>query len=177
MQVNDQDKRASPTDALEDWEERSFSPSLTKKPWLDGWVEARAFALRYIREAKEYYACRGWKTAQIRQLPTQLMIRYAMQSTRFWWIGFCDFAMSFGISISKNLCCSPTTSISSFFSRTPTKGKRPWRQAEMSLAVQFLQTADLVETSNSAGTVIKNPAHTVDDLIKIVQSVKMPPVQ
>ena len=50
--------------------------SLAKKPWLDGWVLARAFALRYIRESKEYYTDMGLKPAQIRQLPTQLMIRY-----------------------------------------------------------------------------------------------------
>jgi len=74
----------------------------------------------------------GLKTTQIRQLPTQLMIR------------------------------------------APTKGKKPWRQAEMSMAVQFLKTANLVETSKKAGTIIKNSTHTVDDLIKIVQSVKMP---
>eukprot|EP00026_Physarum_polycephalum_P010980 Phypoly_transcript_11169.p1 GENE.Phypoly_transcript_11169~~Phypoly_transcript_11169.p1 ORF type:complete len:296 (+),score=29.65 Phypoly_transcript_11169:90-890(+) len=58
--------------------------------------------------------------------------------------------------------------------RMSTKGKRPWRQAEVLLAIQFLKTAELVETSTRKGTLVKEPYKTMDDLIARALSVQMP---
>jgi len=58
--------------------------------------------------------------------------------------------------------------------RTPTKGRRPLRQAEVLLAVQFLKAADLVETSTKKGTLVREPCRTIDELLARVVTVTIP---
>jgi DNA-binding transcriptional regulator YhcF (GntR family) len=58
--------------------------SLARKPWLDGWVTARAFALRYLQEAKNMAIQAGVPLAQARQLPKQLAVRAANRGKRAW---------------------------------------------------------------------------------------------
>jgi hypothetical protein len=58
--------------------------------------------------------------------------------------------------------------------RAATRGKKPWRQAEMLLAISFLKTAGLVETSTKKGTFIRDSTHTINDLIVLAKKVHMP---
>eukprot|EP00026_Physarum_polycephalum_P003312 Phypoly_transcript_03322.p1 GENE.Phypoly_transcript_03322~~Phypoly_transcript_03322.p1 ORF type:complete len:817 (+),score=245.91 Phypoly_transcript_03322:305-2452(+) len=54
------------------------------------------------------------------------------------------------------------------------KGKRAWRQAEVLLAIHFLKSADLVETSTKKGTLVREPSRTMAELIHRAQTVVMP---